>query len=332
MRILILGGTVFLGRALVSAALARGHHVTLFNRGKSNPALFPNVEQLHGDRAEDLGALRGRRWEAVIDTCGYVPRIVSLSAEALASAVEHYTFISSLSVYADLKQVGIDESAPVGKLADESVEDVTGETYGPLKALCEQAVARARPGRALIIRPGLIVGPYDPTDRFTYWPHRVAQGGDVLAPGRPGRGVQFIDVRDLAEWTIRVVEEKRAGVYNADGPAQPLPMGELLGAGRAVSGSEAHFTWVNEAFLLDQKVGPWMEMPLWIPESDPDSAGFFAMSSNKAIEAGLTFRPVGDTVRATLDWLPERPESPWRAGITREREAELLTAWRQQVT
>ena len=181
MRILILGGTVFLGRALVEAALARGHHLTLFNRGKSNPDLFLRVEQLHGDRATDLHPLQGRHWDAVIDTCGYVPRIVRLSAEGLAPAAGHYTFISSLSVYADTSQPGVDESAPVGTLQDETVEQVTGETYGPLKALCERAVEQSMPGRALVIRPGLIVGPYDPTDRFTYWPVRVARGGDVLA-------------------------------------------------------------------------------------------------------------------------------------------------------
>jgi len=261
MRYLILGGTVFLGRALVQAALARGHSLTLFNRGQSNPDLFPKVEQLHGDRATDLSALQGRHWDAVIDTCGYVPRIVRLSAEALAGATDHYTFISSLSVYADTSQPGTDESAPVGTLEDETVEQVTGETYGPLKALCERAVEQTLPGRALVIRPGLIVGPFDPTDRFTYWPHRVAQGGEVLAPGRPARPVQFIDVRDLAEWTLDMVEAKRTGVYNADGPAQPLPMEQLLDTCKIVSGSAARFTWASEEFSAEQQVEAWSQMP-----------------------------------------------------------------------
>jgi len=329
MRILIFGGTVFLGRALVEAALARGHTLTLFNRGKSNPDLFADVEQLHGDRATDLNLLRGRRWDAGIDTCGYVPRIVRLSAERLAPATGHYTFISSLSVYADTSQPGVDESAPVGTVQDETVEQVTGETYGPLKALCERAVEQSMPGRALVIRPGLIVGPHDPTDRFTYWPHRAAQGGEVLAPGRPARPVQFIDVRDLAEWTLSMVEANQTGIYNADGPAQPLPMEVLLNTCRAVSGSDAHFTWVSEDFLTEQKVEGWSQMPLWVPESDPSNAGFFAFDNRKAMAAGLDFRPLAETVRATLEWDSMRPnDHAWRAGLTREREAELLAAWR----
>lgn len=329
MNLLILGGTVFLGQALVEAALARGHSLTLFNRGKANPDLFPGVEKLVGDRAVDLSALHGRRWDAAIDTCGYVPRVVRRSAGLLAEATGHYTFISSLSVYADSSQPGIDESGVVGKLADETIEEVTGETYGPLKAHCEQAVERAMPGRALVIRPGLIVGPHDPSDRFTYWPHRVAQGGEVLAPGRPERLVQFIDVRDLAEWIIQVVEVGATGVYNAAG-LEPRPsMGSLLETCRSVSGSDAHFTWMSEQFLLERNVGAWMDMPLWIPESDPEYAGFFAFSSAKAIAAGLTFRPVRETIRATLEWDALRPAGhDWRAGLKPEREAELLQAWK----
>src|SRR5262245_38592594 len=194
MKLLILGGTVFLGRYLVETALAHGHEVTLFNRGQHNPDLYPDVEKLHGDRDGGLDILRGRRWDAVIDTCGYVPRVVRASAELLAGAVDHYTFISSISAYPSFKAIGNDERPPVGTLADPTVEEVTGESYGPLKALCEQAVEQALPGRTLNIRPGLIVGPYDPSDRFTYWPHRVAQGGEVLAPGRPERHVQVVDV------------------------------------------------------------------------------------------------------------------------------------------
>ncbi len=209
MKLLVLGGTVFLGRHLVEAATARGHSVTLFNRGQHNPELYPEVEKLRGDRDSDLSALQGRRWDAVIDTCGYLPRAVRASAELLADAVDHYTFISSISVYADFHTPAMDESAPVGTLADETVEEVTGETYGPLKALCEQAAERALPGRVLNIRPGLIVGPHDPTDRFTYWPVRVARGGEVLAPGRPHVPVQVIDGRDLAEWTVRMVEARQ---------------------------------------------------------------------------------------------------------------------------
>lgn len=330
MRILILGGTVFLGRALVEAALAREHTLTLFNRGQSNPNLFPQVENLRGDRATDLAVLQGRHWDAVIDTCGYVPRIVRLSAEALAGAVDHYTFISTLSVLADLSRMGIDESALVGKLADETTEQVTGETYGPLKALCEQAVEQAMPGRALIVRPGLIVGPHDPSDRFTYWPHRVAQGGEVLAPGRPDRPIQFIDARDLAEWILRMVKARQTGIYNANGPAGAVTMDELLQACQAASGSDATCAWVSEEFLAAHKVGEWMDMPLWISEAEPANAGFFAIDCGKAIAAGLAFRPLAQTVQDTLDWAAaRRADHAWRAGLTRQREAELLKAWQE---
>jgi nucleoside-diphosphate-sugar epimerase len=206
MRLLILGGTAFLGRALVDDALGRGHELTLFNRGKTNPELYPEVERLQGDRDGDLTVLQGKTWDAVIDTSGYVPRVVGQSAELLADAVGHYTFISSISAYADFSQPGADENAAVGKLEDESVEEIDGDTYGPLKVLCEEVVEKRLPGRTLIIRPGLIIGPHDPTDRFTYWPCRVERGGEVLAPGKPEKSVQFIDARDLAAWNLDMVE------------------------------------------------------------------------------------------------------------------------------
>jgi 2'-hydroxyisoflavone reductase len=327
MNILIIGGTVFLGRYLVEAAQARGHSITLFNRGQHNPELFPEVEKLRGDRDGDLSALRGRRWDAAIDTCGYVPRVVRASAEALAGAVDHYTFVSSISVYADFSIVGIDEQTPVGTLADETVEQVDGETYGPLKALCEQAADRAMPGRVLNVRPGLIVGPHDQSDRFTYWPHRIAQGGAVLAPGRPAHGVQIIDVRDLADWTIRMIEAGQTGVYNATGPEYRLTMGQVLDACLAACGG-AQLVWVDGQFLLDAGVQPWIGLPLWLPDEDPTHAGFDSVDCSKAITAGLHFRPLADTIRDTLAWDATRPaDHEWRAGLTREREAELLEAW-----
>jgi 2'-hydroxyisoflavone reductase len=327
MNLLILGGTIFLGRHLVAVALEQGHAVTLFNRGR-HPNPFPDVEQLHGDRDGGLSVLGGRRWDAVVDTSGYVPRIVRDSAQTLADAVDRYVFISTISVYADAGRPGLDEDAPVGQLA-EATEQVTGETYGPLKALCEQAVEEALPDRTLTIRPGLIVGPDDPTDRFTYWVRRVAQGGEVLAPGRPDRLIQYIDVRDLARWTIHMAETRATGTYNATGPDIPQSMGDLLQTARDVSKSDARFTWVDEGWLLNEGVEPWSELPLWIPEDDAESAGIMAINIDKATAAGLTFRPLSTTVQDTLAWDRTRPpDIERRAGLAPDREAALLQAWR----
>ncbi|MDP9373627.1 MAG: SDR family oxidoreductase [Chloroflexota bacterium] len=330
MKLLILGGTLFLGRHLVDVALARGHEVTLFNRGRTAPDLFPDLERLRGDRDGDLAALRGRRWDAVVDTSGRLPRHVRASAGTLAGGVARYIFISTISVYAGFSRPGMDESAPTGTLADEESEEQTGATYGPLKALCEREAEAAMPGRTLVLRPGLIVGPHDPTDRFTYWPRRVARGGEVLAPGRPDRPVQFIDARDLAGWAVRMAETGGTGVYNATGPADPLTLGRLLDACNEVGGGDARFTWVDEGFLLAEGVGPWMELPLWVPDT-PEMAGFAAVDCRKAIAAGLTFRPLADTIRATLDWDATRSSNhEWRAGLAPAREAHLLAAWHRR--
>jgi 2'-hydroxyisoflavone reductase len=330
-RILILGGTGFLGPHLVEIARSRGHTITLFNRGKSNPHLFPELEKLRGDRDGDLEALRDREWDAVIDTSGYVPRIVRASAELLAPAVEHYVFISSISVYANFARKGIDEQHPVGTLEDKDrdSEDVPAH-YGKLKALCEQAAAASMPGRVTSIRPGLIVGPGDGTDRFTYWPVRVARGGEVLAPGSGDDDTQYIDVRDLAAWTIAVVEKRHMGVYNAVGPDQPISMKEFLSECKRVTGTGASFTWVPADFLEAEKVAPWTQMPMWAPAKGED-IGFGSLSNRKAVNRGLKFRPLEDTVRATLDWfrsLPEERQAKVRAGLSAEREAEVLAAWR----
>lgn len=339
MRTLIIGGTVFLGRHLVEAAQARGHEVTLFHRGLTNPELFPDVEKLRGDREGDLAALVGRRWDAVIDTCGFVPRIVRASAEMLKDSVERYIFISTLSVVADNSQPGNDESAPVAVMKDPSDEERTPENYGPLKALCEQAVWDVYGERALNIRPGLIVGPYDPTGRFTYWPVRVARGGEVLAPGRPQRQIQFIDARDLADWIIRLAESRASGTFNATGPDKTLTMAELLEESRRVTESDARLTWVSEKFLADKGVGEWMELPLWISEeASPDARGFMALNCAKAIAQGLNFRPLAETIRDTLDWANALAEAPApdssyaaraKAGMEPEREAQLLKAWHE---
>lgn len=298
--------------------------MTLFNRRQHNPDLFSQVEKLRGDRDGNLDRLKGRRWDAVIDTCGYLPRIVDLSATALQGSVDRYVFISTLSVYSDLTAERIDETAPVGILEDPTVEEDTEETYGPLKALCEQAVERRLPGRALVIRPGLIVGPHDPTDRFTYWPHRVAQGGKVLAPGDPQRTVQFIDVRDLADWTIRATEQGLTGIYNADQPPGTVTMVDLLDSCQRISDSDAEFVWFTDEALVEAGVGPWMELPLWVPRSS-ETRGFYGFDVSSAVRHGLTFRPIDDTVAATLEWNGTRPaDHEWQAGMKPEREAELL--------
>lgn len=325
MNLLIIGGTRFLGRALVHSAQERGHQLTLFNRGKSNPDLFPGVDQVTGDRLTDLDRLPSRRWDAVIDTCGYEPAVVHLSAEKLSGRVGLYTFISTISVYADFRQIGIDETAPVARLPEGEPESFKIDNYGPLKALCEQAAERALPGRVLNVRPGLIVGQYDPTDRFTYWPWRVSQGGDILAPGQPDHPIQYIDVCDLADWTIKMLENGRTGIYNATGPQPAVTLGGLLETCLRVTGSGARLHWLSEAFLLENGAQPWGELPLWLPESDPESVGMEQVSVDKAVQAGLVFRAVEDTVRSTLRWAATRPaDHAWRAGMAREKELALL--------
>ena len=312
MKLLVLGGTKFLGRAIVNAARAGGHELTLFNRGETDAGLFPEVEQLRGDRDGELGALAGRQWDAVVDTCGYFPRIVCQSAETLAGSVGTYCFISSVSVYADLSGV-VDEESPVGTLDDESAEEFGAEfeRYGPLKALCERVVQETYGDRALVIRPGLIVGPHDPSGRFTYWPHRLARGGEMLAPGSPDRLAQFIDVRDLAEWIVRLVNEGRAGVFNATG--EGILWGDLLSAVDPV--------WVTDEFLVSNQVGEWMELPLWI--ADPAYAGMHRTNVSRAVATGLRTRPVIETLRDTLA-LAQPVDG---VGLAPEREAELLAAW-----
>jgi 2'-hydroxyisoflavone reductase len=328
MKILILGGTVFLGYHLVQSARKAGHEITIFSRGKTNPDLFPEVEKLVGDRDGDLTALVGRRWDAVIDTSGYIPRVVRDSVNLLANTTDHYTFISSISVYRDFLIPGVHELSPTIELEDPSIEDVS-VAYGGLKALCEQEVQSGMPGRALLIRPGLIVGPQDPTDRFTYWPARISKGGSVLAPGDPDANVQFIDVRDLAEWTIRMVEARQTGVYNATGPDYPLTMQSFLDQCRKVTNSNAHLTWVNNEFLLQQGAGPWIELPLWIPGVGETEKAIYMLSVyvEKAIAEGLTFRPLKETIQDTLEWDLTRLNTSRKAGMALDREARLLDQW-----
>ncbi|MAE69041.1 MAG: epimerase [Gemmatimonadetes bacterium] len=323
MKLLIIGGTIFLGRHLVETARAAGHEITLFNRGRSNPALLPDLERIRGDRTGDLSCLGGRRWDAVIDTCGYLPRIVRASASALADAVDRYVYISSLSALAEPSSPGLAEDAPTESLEDPKTENVTGSTYGGLKALCEGVVEAELAARALNIRPGLIVGPHDPSDRFTYWVTRIARGGDVLAPGKPADPVQLIDARDLARFILLGIERALSGIYHATGPTPPTSMGVLFDTCRDTFGSDASFVWAKDEFLLENQVTPYTEMPLWVA----GSPGFNAVSIDKAVAAGLRTRDLSETVEATADWRKGDP-GPMRAGLSPEREAELMRLWR----
>lgn len=329
LKILILGGTGFIGPHQVEAALGRGHEISIFNRGKSGPEMFPQIENLVGDRNGDLNALKGRKWDAVIDNSGYVPRWVKQSAELLSGNVEHYLYMSSVSVYADTSSVNQNENGKLHELADPSVEEPTTKNYGSVKALSEKYVTDAFGKASTLLRPGLIVGPGDPTDRFTYWPVRVFQGGEILAPGTPKDPIQCIDVRDLARWTIEAIEEKHYGPYNVTGPYHQMTMGEFLEIVKSTTNSQANFTWVSADFLSQEKVAPLNELPLWVPPNS-DSGGFLRMDVSKAVNAGLTFRPMAETVQDSLAWYRTvSPGEEIKAGLSKARETELLAKWRR---
>jgi len=335
LRILILGGTRFLGPALVDYAMARGHTITLFNRGRSNPGLFPTAEKLLGDRdaADGYAALGGSRtWDVVIDVPTTLPRWVTGAADALASKTNHYMFVSTISVFRDYSQPGIDENGPLHTPGDPLARSMgqTPETqYGPLKVRSEM-IAQERFGANLtIVRPGLIVGPGDLSDRFSYWPVRIEKGGEVLAPGTPDDPTQYVDVRDLGEWMIRLAEQRVFGTFNATGPAQPTTMAEMLYGIKAVTTTGARFTWVDADFLTQQQVRGWSDMPVWMPPRG-GTAGFMRIDCRKAHAAGLSFRPLAETARDTLAWYHTRPaaeQERLRAGIAPDREQAVLAAW-----
>ncbi len=330
MKILILGGKRFLGIALVEAMLKAGHTPTLFNRGQTNPDLFPKVNNLIGDREMDLSALKRRKWDAVIDTSGYLPNVVKESAKMLTNKCETYLFISTISVYRDFNNPDIREDYPMAQLDDSENEDSTIDAYGPLKALCEYEIQQNFKGNAIVVRPGLIVGPNDPTDRFTYWPWRVSLGGRVLAPAPPSANLQFIDVRDLAAFILKLVEKGDKGVYNAVGPRKPATLGSLLVASREAAESDATFVWMDERFLLNEGVKPWVDLPLWVPNTDPAFAGFYNINNDKAVKAGLNFKPLSTTVGDTLSWLKSRPFTRrLKVGMDIPRETELLLKYIQ---
>jgi 2'-hydroxyisoflavone reductase len=328
-RLLVLGGTLFLGRHVVEAALDRGHAVTLFNRGRTNPDLFPDAEHLLGDRDGDLSVLVGREWDAVVDPSGYVPRVVRAWAELLADATEHYTFVSSISVYRDFRRRGIAEDYPVAELTEES-EDVPSH-YGALKALCEEVVRDVFAERALVARAGVIAGRYDWSNRFGWWVRRVAAGGKVLVPAGSEWPVQIIHARDLANWMLDMAERREGGTFNAVG--EPVPMPEVLAEIRRLTGSEAEFVRVDEQFLLDHGVEPWDELPLWLAgAANPDFAWMMAVDVSHARAAGLHLRPLADTVRESgaPESEPKNRDFGSRggsAGLDPAKERELLASW-----
>lgn len=328
MKLLILGGTQFVGRHIVEAARAVGHDLTLFNRGQTAADLFPDVEVRHGDRRKDLSALAQGRWDAVIDTCGYLPSEVARSAALLHGRVGRYVFISSVSAYASFAQ-GNDEYSPLGQLADPATEVVDGSSYGPLKAACEARVQAIFAERALIIRPGLVVGPHDPTQRFTYWPARIGTASDeesILVPGRPEDGLQFVDARDLACFVLRATERGLGGAFNVLSAPKQYTRADLLAACAAVAAVVPQWVWADSPALLALGVKPWIDLPLWLPP-EGEFAAFMQTENSAALAAGLQLRPLADTVADTLAWwrgLPAEQQHFVKAGLSREREAQLL--------
>jgi len=321
MNILTIGGTRFVGRAFVELALERGHRLTVFHRGKTGRSLFDDVSRVIGDRDGEIDRLQGE-WDVVVDLCGYVPRVVRQSAEYVRPRADRYVFVSTISVYGDLSRPGLAEGDELGTLADPSREEMTGATYGPLKALCEAVVEECF-DRSLIVRPGLIVGRYDSTDRFSYYPRRVRLGGSMAAPGGPDRPTQFVDVRDLGRWMLDSIEQGRTGVFNVI--RDPLPMGELLDTCRSVTGADVDIRWIDDATLLAHEVRPAVGLPFWLPASDARSTGVYRIDNTAARAAGLQFRSTEDTIRDTLQWLDTLPaDHAWRAGLSMDQEKALL--------
>jgi 2'-hydroxyisoflavone reductase len=328
MKLLCLGGTQFVGRAYVAEALARGHEVTTFTRGTRPHPFAGQVEALTGHRPDDVSALAGRSFDACFDTSGYFPRQVTAVAEALGE-VGHYTFVSSCSAYADHSRPDTDEDAPLATLEDESIEEAsTGEAYGGLKVLCERAASAAFGDRLLVVRPGLIVGPHDPTGRFTYWVVRAARGGEMLAPAPPEAPMQVIDARDLASFAVTAAEARLTGVLNTVGRSLPPTLGDLIGEVVRAGGADTRVRWVGEDLLVARAVEPWSELPVWLPAGDPQYGGFMRRDGSRAYALGLTLRPLADTVRDTLAWARELGDAaiPEGVGLTAQREADLLAA------
>lgn len=322
MKLLVIGGTRFVGRHIVEAARSAGHQVSVFHRGRSGRGLWADVEDILGDRVEDLATtLVGRRWDAVIDTSAYTPRVVRTALRVTRDKTSFYAFVSTISVYASFETAHQDESAPLARLDDPTTEDVTGESYGALKALCEAEVLRERPD-ALVVRPGIVVGPHDHTDRFTYWVDRIARGGKVACPGPRDRPVQFIDGRDLGAWIVSVLERRTSGIFNAVGPSKATTIEEWFAAIRDVAGSDAEFVWIDEERVT--RAGLEEKMPMWVQPCEREWRYLFDIDSSKARACGLESRPVEETIRDTLKWFRAEREGAMVAGPSREEEAILL--------
>jgi 2'-hydroxyisoflavone reductase len=318
LKLLVIGGTRFVGRHIVAEALKRNHQIAMFNRG-NNPEVFPEVEWLQGDRNRDVKSLENKSFDAVIDTCGYTPAQLERTTKVL-QGVKHYSFISTISVYAEPLSPFADEDAPLADLEQPTTE-VTNQTYGPLKVLCEQSIQRAFP-KALILRPGIIVGPFDPTDRFTYWVYRASKGGPMLAPGRINAPMQFIDARDLATFVLDGLECSLKGIFNVVTPANALCFGDLIEKTLEVTKAKTTVEWVSEAFI-ETKAS--LDLPLWVPEANQS---WWQVSSHKALQEGLWFRPLETTIKDTLKWVRSIKDYQSKAGLSEEQEKELLEAWR----
>ncbi len=329
MNLLVVGGGKFVGRAVAEEAIARGHRVTLFNRGRTTLEVPAGVEWIRGDRDGDLGALGGRSWDAVIDTCAYFPRQVDGLLRALGGRSGHYLLVSSISVYADLTRAAIDEGSPLLARIDGASETVTPETYGPFKVMCEEAARGGKVAATLIVRPGIIVGPNDPTGRFSYWVRRVAAGGEVLAPGRPDAPIQVIDARDLGGWMVERSEARTSGTFNAIGPREPLTWGGLMETATEALGSRATFTWVGDDFPAGQNADDWSQLPLYLPSGHPKFRAMFRINGDAAFASGLRLRALGETVLDTARWLAgPRSQGAKTVGLSIEREAQLLSLWK----
>ncbi|WP_064091656.1 NAD-dependent epimerase/dehydratase family protein [Rossellomorea aquimaris] len=330
MKILIIGGTNFVGRHFAEEVLKRGHELTLFNRGQTNPELFPEAIKLQGDRDGNLGALKGREWDVVIDTCGYVPRVVEQSLQYLKDQAKQYVFISTISVYRDFKNGRNQEAYPVGVVEDPTIEKMTGETYGPLKAACEQLVRQEFPENHLIIRPGLIVGPFDPTDRFTYWLDRFSKGGDMVIPGAKTREIQWVDVRDLVQWTLTKAEESVGRTFNVTGPSDFYTMEDFIDdLSKEFMDQPPKQNWIEDSFLIKNDIQPFTELPLWVPVNDETPDGYILADITKAKKQGLSHRSPRATIQDTWEWHKNRNKTELKAGLKEEKESHLLTQWKQ---